>query len=220
MSVDACQSAVTPFAKLFNDCNITQLDFSALSNFTAAQTTCLCIDANVKTLHTVLTACQPLMNMNASAITTMRGALTAECAKKRGVKPQTLVSRVRIIHGMVALIGIVNILKNIREDLQKIYPRVNDPSTVSVLALEKRPVACPISLPDFQPGFLVPDHVTESDCAFGADRLSESEEDTTINKTDALPEFILYYSNMCLPTDGYDGDRAGDIQKWGLPSRN
>ncbi|KAJ3243326.1 hypothetical protein HDU77_010450 [Chytriomyces hyalinus] len=86
----ACQSAMTPLAKVATDCNLlvgngtVEMDVKVFSNITAAQTTCVCIDANVKAFTTFLTACQTTLNITASDVTTVGSALTTECAKVKG----------------------------------------------------------------------------------------------------------------------------------------
>ncbi|KAJ3252638.1 hypothetical protein HDU77_005040 [Chytriomyces hyalinus] len=71
------------------------MDLKAFTNFTTAQTTCLCIDANVKTVTTFLTACQTMMKINASDITTSKGALAAECAKVKS--PNIMKSSAQVV---------------------------------------------------------------------------------------------------------------------------
>ncbi|KAJ3233657.1 hypothetical protein HDU78_006332 [Chytriomyces hyalinus] len=108
----ACQSAMTPLAKVATDCNLNvgngtaEMDLKAFStNITAAQTSCVCNDANIKAFNSFLSACQSTLNITAADVTTVGSALTAECAKVKAAEPKKSSAQVVVFGGLASVLA-------------------------------------------------------------------------------------------------------------------
>ncbi|KAJ3401251.1 hypothetical protein HDU80_006206 [Chytriomyces hyalinus] len=108
----ACQSAMTPLAKVATDCNLVakgdltaEMDLKAFSNITAAQTSCVCNDANIKAFNSFLSACQSTLNITAADVTTVGSALTAECAKVKAAEPKKSSAQVIVFGGLASVLA-------------------------------------------------------------------------------------------------------------------